>query len=222
MVIFTIVTVCLIVFVCFFLFSKVKVSVNFERKENQDKGEVIVRGLGGLLHYKLSIPTLDFKSVDSGVKVESKQESATKKEKEETFISFEKIHYWYENYEELLYRIQSFHETVRGFMSHIHCEKWIWKTIVGTGDAAEAGIITGLVWGVKTNVLGFISHYIQWDQKPSLEVLPVFQQSVLQTSFESQFSFSIGSAIRFFVLMWVRMRRAGNHSFKKSDIPFSG
>jgi hypothetical protein len=175
--------------------------VCYQRQENEDKGEVVFKGLGGFIHYKLLIPTLDFKNVSTGVKVESEQESGTKKDKEETFISMENIHYWYENYEELLLRIRSLQETVRSFMSHVHCEKWVWKTIVGTGDAAEAGVITGVVWGVKANILGFISHSIQWDDKPSLEVTPSFQKAILHTFFESRFSFSIWHAIRLFFLL---------------------
>ncbi|MCH5584280.1 DUF2953 domain-containing protein [Shimazuella sp. AN120528] len=193
-------------------FSKIKIEINYKRTDKQDKGELKVRALGGLLHYRLSIPTIDFKNVDKGVKVESNKESSTDKKAEDTFINKDKIEFLYENYEDLLHRVKYFQESVRWFMSRVHCTKWDWETNVGTGDAAEAGVLTGMIWGVKTTVLGFFSHYIQWDSRPQIEVTPCFQQALLDTSFVAKFSFTFGSAVRFLLLLWFRFKKSNKKS----------
>lgn len=192
-------------------YSKIKVDIYYKRAAKQDKGEVKLSGLGGLLQYRLSIPTIDFKDVDKGVKVESKQNNATKRA-EDTFINKDKLEFWYENYELLLHRVGHFQESVRWFMARVHCGKWDWKTNIGTGDAAEAGVLTGIIWGVKTTMLGFISHYIQWDRKPEIEVTPYFQQVVLDTMFEAKFSFALGDAIRFLLTFWLRLKKDNKKS----------
>ncbi|WP_028775725.1 DUF2953 domain-containing protein [Shimazuella kribbensis] len=198
---------------CIIYYSKIKVHICYRRKSNNDYGEVKVRALGGLIHYRLAIPNIDFENMDKGVKVESKKNTEKEKEKD-TFINKQKIENWYEHYEELLYHVKHFQESMRWFMARVRCDNWIWNTVIGTGDAAEAGVLTGVVWGVKANILGFISHYIQWNNKPELGVTPSFQHAVLDTSFEAKFSFVLGDAIRFFVVLWFRFKK-GN---KKSHI----
>jgi hypothetical protein len=195
-------------------YSKIYIQIYYKRAAKQDKGELKIKALGGFFHYRLSIPTLDFKDMDKGVKVESEHESSTMKKGDDTFINKDKLEFWYENYEILLHRVKDFQEILRWFMSRVHCVKWDWKTSVGTGDAAEAGVLTGVIWGVKTTILGFISHYIQWDHKPEIEVTPCFQNAVLDTMFEAEFSFHFGNAVRFLLLLWIRFKKDNKKSNK--------
>jgi hypothetical protein len=199
---------------CLVYYSKIRIYICYQRQRNNDHGEIKIRALGGLVNYRVAIPNIDFESMNEGVKVESQKNTGKDKQNKDTFITKEKIEHWYEYYEELLYHVKHFQKSVRWFMARVYCDKWIWKTVVGTGDAAEAGALTGVVWGVKANILGFISHYIQWNSKPELGVTPSFQQAVLDTSFEAKFSFVLGNAIRFFVILWIRFKK-GN---KKSPI----
>jgi hypothetical protein len=198
-------------------YSKIKIEIYYKRAAKRDKGEVKLTGLGGLIHYRLSIPTVDFKDMDKGVKVESDKETSTKKKGEDTFINKDKIEFWYESYEVLLHRVKYFQESLRWFMARVHCHKWEWNTNIGTGDAAEAGVLTGIIWGVKTTILGFISHYIRWDREPEIEVTPCFQQAMLDTSFEANFSVTLGSTIRFLLLLWFRFRQGSDQSLRVSQ-----
>jgi hypothetical protein len=193
-------------------YSKVSIQIYYKRAAKRDKGELKIRALGGILTYRLSIPTLDFKNLDKGVKVESNDEVFTKKKKKDVFINKDNVELWYENFEFLLHRIKNFQKSFRWFLAHVHCVKWNWKTSVGTGDAAEAGVLTGIIWGVKTTILGFISHYIQWKKNPEIEVTPCFQNAVLDSMFEAEFSFYFGSAVRFLLILWFRFKK-GNKKF---------
>jgi hypothetical protein len=196
-------------FILIIYYSKIHIQIYYKRAAKRDEAAFKVSALGGLLHYKINIPTLDFKDFDKGVKVESNYQTSTKKKKD-VFINKENLEFWYEHFELLLHRIKNFHKSLRWFLSQVSCEKWNWKTNVGTGDAAEAGVLTGVIWGVKTTILGFISHSIQWKKSPELEVTPSFQSAVLETTFEAEFSFHLGSAVRFLLLLWFRFRKGNN------------
>lgn len=199
----------------FLYFLEISVLLLYQRQASEDQGEVTFSTLGGLIHYTVEIPTIDLKNLEQGVKVESDSALANK----DSFITKDKIQQWYETYESLLYRINHFQANVRWLMSRITCERWQWNTVVGTGDAAEAGVLTGLIWGVKNNILGFISHYLRWKTTPQLDVQPAFQQPVLQTYFEAKFTFKLGSVLRF---LW-KLRSLGKKpDMITKDIPFTG
>jgi hypothetical protein len=198
----------LIIFAIWLVFSRVRIEIIYRREADNDKGEITVIGLGGLFRYRINIPTVDFKSVDKGVKVEENTKTtAITEEVKGTSITMEKMERFYHNYEELLHGVSHLQENLRWFMARITCETWTWRTTVGTGDAAEAGVLTGIVWAVKANVLGFISHYIAWSESPYLEVVPQFQQAVFQTHYEGVFSFRLGNVIRFAIRLWIRFRK---------------
>jgi hypothetical protein len=208
----------LIIIAIWLFFSRVRIEISYKREEGNDKGEVKVIGLGGLFRYRINIPSVDFKSVDKGVKVEkSAKTTAMPVEEKGTFITMEKIDLLYTKYEELLHSVSHLQENLRWFMARITCETWTWRTTVGTGDAAEAGVLTGIVWAVKANVLGFISHYIAWSDSPYLEVVPQFQQVVFHTYYEGVFSFRLGNVIRFAIRLWIRFRKDKKRNWQKSN-----
>jgi hypothetical protein len=197
-------------------FLEISIFLLYSRQNNEDHGEVTFSILGGIAHYTIEIPTIDLKNVEQGVKIESDSKLA----KKNSYITTDKIQYWYERYESSLYQIKHFQANIRWLLSRITCEQLQWVTVVGTGDAAEAGVLTGLIWGVKNNLLGFISHYLRWQTTPQLDVQPVFQQAILQTYFEAKFTFKFGSILRF---LW-KMRVAGRtqQTSVNKDISFTG
>lgn len=98
-------------------------------------------------------------------------------------------------YHEVVENISFFRQTLRWFLSRVTCEKLVWQTRIGTGDAAEAGVLTGVVWTVKSSLVGWISQYVNWRRPPELYVDPQFQAPVLETHIHSIIHFKIGHAI---------------------------
>jgi hypothetical protein len=209
------IVICLVVIV---FFTKVKIYILFGRQGEEDQGEVVITVLGGLIKRRLKIPTIDFKNLDKGIEVKAETDSATSEKKNRSFINKDFIEHFYEKYEELLHRISHLQEMVRWFFARITCEHWKWETMIGTGDAAEAGVLTGVVWSVKSNVLGFLSHYIRWVTVPKLDVVPNFGQAVFQTTYEGIFHFRLGNLIRFGIKLWFRLRKHRKTNWQpKSD-----
>lgn len=178
-------------------FSHIRIEMIFKREQGNDRGEVMIRALGGLLRFRVKIPKVDWKGPDEGVEVKSELDSATTamNKKKGFQIDERKIRKARKLYQESLERIIDLKEIMRKFLSKVTCEQLVWGTTVGTGEASETGVLTGVVWGVKTTLLGFFSGYIQWKQPPQLNVHPVFNRAIIETHFHGIFRFRLGHAI---------------------------
>lgn len=95
----------------------------------------------------------------------------------------------------LIEKVVGLHKIIKRFLSHIQVHKVEWKTSIGLGDAAHTGLISGVIWMIKGNVTGLISHYMNLKARPELEVTPYFQNNLSRTHFICMFSFRIGQAI---------------------------
>jgi hypothetical protein len=67
-----------------------------------------------------------------------------------------------------------FFDWVTGTLSHVKCIQLKWDTRVGVGEAVETAITTGMLWGVKTSLLGYAFKYIRLETKPNITVSPQF------------------------------------------------
>ncbi len=70
-----------------------------------------------------------------------------------------------------------------------------WETGIGTGDAALTGIISGLLWNVKTIVIAFINRRCRILEQFKVDIKPDFERIALTTQFDCILSFKIGHAI---------------------------
>lgn len=178
------------------MFSSVWIEILFKHEHVNDLGEIRIRALFGLVRLRFTLPQLDWRGWEQALQVEGKLTSkhsklVTTKEK----IGKRNIKVMKKRLNELLFQIDDFMEVVRWFISKITCEKLDWSTSLGTGDAAEAGILTGLAWTIKSMIIGWISRYIRWQQYPNLSIQPAFQQEIFHTYFHSIIRFRLGYAI---------------------------
>ncbi|SFE67933.1 DUF2953 domain-containing protein [Alteribacillus iranensis] len=74
-------------------------------------------------------------------------------------------------------------------------EKLEWRSEIGTGDAAWAGILTGMLWSTKSMVAGVGSSCMKMKCSPALDVLPHFNKAIFNTEFKCIVAFKLGHAI---------------------------
>jgi hypothetical protein len=91
--------------------------------------------------------------------------------------------------------VHHLHQWFRNLLRRFHVESLRWHSAIGTGDAAETGVLTGLAWGLKSTVVGVAGAYVQWDRPPQIQVDPVFHEPHLETDFQCIVRFRIGHAI---------------------------
>lgn len=71
-----------------------------------------------------------------------------------------------------------------------------WETGIGTGEAAETGIIAGLIWTAKELAIELLSMYCKVDCQPSLSVKPNFSGEALYSRFDFSIRLSVLVAIK--------------------------
>ncbi|SHF79282.1 Protein of unknown function [Ornithinibacillus halophilus] len=84
-------------------------------------------------------------------------------------------------------------------MQQINIKKLDWKTAIGTGDASSTGIVTGSLWMVKGTIIGALHEITNLNKQPSIEMIPNFQQKLLQSKIDCIVSIRIGKAIYMFL-----------------------
>ncbi|WP_163971654.1 DUF2953 domain-containing protein [Oceanobacillus halotolerans] len=71
-----------------------------------------------------------------------------------------------------------------------------WETHIGTGDAASTGITTGGIWTIKGLILGVVIEKSNLLNKPTISVVPYFQQEYFHSRMKCMVSIRLGKAIR--------------------------
>ncbi len=197
---FLIILVLLLVFFIGTWFSDIQIELLFKREAQNDFGKIKVKMFGGLLRFQYNLPQILWGGLDEGVALKQnvtgkigKKETKTKKKS--IHIDKRKVKKFHFEYRQILYRYHDFQRIMRWFFGKITCEKFVWNTKIGTGDAAEAGFLTGLAWSFKWMLLSWLGNQIRWNAKPELKVDPRFNEAILETYFHSIIRFRIGHAI---------------------------
>ncbi|TDF99299.1 DUF2953 domain-containing protein [Paenibacillus piri] len=159
--------------------SNVKLRMLILREKKNDEIVLDIQGLYGLVKKRIEIPMLQFHNIKEGIGyktefVNSKAQELTHDNRQH--INKRTITEAFENMRELFAHCFHLHDWLLGTLKHVHCTGMYWKTEVGLGDAAETAMTTGLVWGLKTSLLGFIFRFIKLDVTPEINVVPLFNQ----------------------------------------------
>ncbi|MBH8596670.1 DUF2953 domain-containing protein [Thermoactinomyces sp. CICC 10521] len=200
LVLFLIMAGILVLLVVLIWFTSVRIEILYKRENKNDRGEIKISALGGLVRFRVNLPEVKWTGMDEGMQVEGTvkgQTTAAKMAKEKGKVklnrrTFQRLRFYYHEFVE---RFDQFHKTIRWFLSKVTFEKLTWVTKIGTGDAAESGILTGVAWGIKTTLIGFFSQYTRWREAPQLTIHPEFNREVLETYFHSIIRFRVGHAI---------------------------
>lgn len=214
------------VIIAIIMWSPLCIEIYYLRHAKDDNGYIRLSIWNGLISYRFKIPSMDYQGLEKGLKVTTqtdptKQETDTLEKESELTINKTTLEKIKDRYQALLDNISYFHQLLRSFFRHVECQKFYWATRIGTGDAAEAGVLTGIGWTVKTTITGFFAGYIQWKQAPELEVIPDFHRPVMETCFQSIFQFRIGHAIILILRIYLRIRKGRSRKqCQTQNIPF--
>ncbi|NOU97605.1 DUF2953 domain-containing protein [Paenibacillus sp. LMG 31456] len=164
--------------------SNVKVSLKVVRKKNNDDIVLDIQGVFGLVKKRFEVPVIIFKSFSEGVGIKTEYVDKTKDEvlmDAEKKITKRSIKEAFDIMRNLLSHCFQFNEWLLDTLKHVHCTRVVWKTNVGVGDAAETALTTGMVWGLKTSLLGFLFRFIKLDTRPEIMVIPQFNEVKFST-----------------------------------------
>jgi hypothetical protein len=205
------------------IFTKLTILVNYYHHNDNDDLKVEFRIWFGLIKYKLNVPLIkiDDNSPSVVVKSQSHMGDSAPDDPNETVsqITGSNILTRLEQRKETLRKVIHLHVIVRKFLQKITIKKFEWHSLMGVGDAAHTGMMTGALWAVKGGIIGLLSHYFRLKEVPNLSVTPHFQAAVIQTRLTCIFQFRIGHAI-LAGLKLIKFWKGGKPHLKgKTDFP---
>jgi len=170
----------LVLLVITVLLSKINMDIRLSKYGKNDEVVFNITMLYGLIRYHYDLPMLKFENMEKGLTVKVKKRKnvgmgASRKEDSETQVNRRKIDFWMREVQEILEATESFKIWMKRTLSRLSIVKLTWSTQFSIGDAASTAIATGLVWSVKTFIIGWLSYQVRMRNHPQLVVVPVFE-----------------------------------------------
>jgi hypothetical protein len=203
----------IILFFIIIFFSSIIIVIDFSHRKDDDHFKVQLR-LWKFIRYTINLPMI--KVEEDQPNIEYKKQSSSGNT-EHIKVTPKDIRERLSDFQELLEHVAGMNKIIKKFLKTIRIKKFEWHTMVGLGDAASTGVLTGAVWTIKGGILALLSHYMRMTAKPNYSVVPSFQIPASQTFLTCMFKMRIGNAILtgFKVLKYWR---GGNGSFKTEPL----
>ncbi|CAI9393817.1 DUF2953 domain-containing protein [Bacillus sp. T2.9-1] len=204
-----------LIFLCFL---KLTIHIRYYHKKDNDDLKIELRALFGLIKYKKTIPLIkiDEDSPTLVMKEETELQGKQETVEETKQFSASDLLIFLSNLKELLNHVVQFHRIVRSFLAKLTIKHIEWSSIVGLGDAAHTGMISGAIWAVKGSIIGIISNYMKLKDMPKINIYPQFQGMASETLFSCMIQFRIGHAMMAGIKL-VKYWKDGFPKFKTSE-----
>lgn len=219
--IFIIVGLVLVLLVVAILLSKINMDIWLSKHGKNDEVVFNIAMLYGLIRFHYELPMLKFENLKKGIiiKVEKRKNvGATKANDSETHVNKHKIDIWMREIHEILEATDAFKIWMRRTLSRLSIVKLEWSTHFCIGDAAETATATGIVWSMKTMIVGWLSHHVRMKTHPRLFVVPVFDdRPQFSTEISCKAQISCGYALYAGLILMIRVlkEKGGVKRWKK-------
>jgi hypothetical protein len=193
-------TAAVVAFIVLISMLVIRIDVDYRRKGGDDRLQVTISALRGLVKVRKTVPALNWRPEARSVDV---SEDGVREQR----ITLDTIRQSQQQLNRLKERVVHLLDIVKGFLAKVRCEHLQWYTALGTGDAAETGMLIGAAWGLKSTAVGWVSRYVQMKDVPNLAVTPDFYRTRLYTHFHCIVKFRLGEAILAGVKILLHIRK---------------
>ncbi|EGL83172.1 hypothetical protein CathTA2_1285 [Caldalkalibacillus thermarum TA2.A1] len=177
-------------------FTPLHISIHYIRQGQDDLLRTQVRAWFGLINLKNEFQIVKLANDLSGMVFQAEMESQDQSLDQKNFkMTPGEMFQLHQRTYGLMRRIHGFHHIIKSFLNRIRLVKLEWYSRIGTGFADETGLLTGMVWTVKSTLVGLLSSYLTLRTVPRMQVKPSFQEKVLETEFKCMIRFQFGHAI---------------------------
>jgi hypothetical protein len=172
----------LVVVLLLILLLPVTAEVHYKREGRDDRLHLGIRALFGLVRLGYDIPIIDLMERRGTVKVKQEPSKQMPKSKKGwTTVTVEKIEKIANRIHAMREKYGKYKRAVRKLTKTFHITSFRWKTMFGTGDAAQTAMITGLAWGLKGVLGGLFYRYFTVEKRLQYDVKPHFQAKGFRT-----------------------------------------
>lgn len=180
-----------------FLFIPVIIQLKILKDNKNDKIVLKVKTFFGLIRYKVEIPIIDLMVKRDGMpslfsKVEvQKPEDGETVESNKSIITIKEMERIMDEAVELTQKYSSVFQYV---LDKVRCNQFLWKTELGTGDAAVTGILSGVFLMFQGIVLKFMESNFSFEDT-ILNFTPQFNRKTFRTTVDCIINMKIGYII---------------------------
>lgn len=212
----------LILLLFLIIVSKITILINYHHYKDDDKLNVTFRAWFGLIKYKISVPLIKIDDDSAAIVVKEKVKTGPqenlKKEEINKFTAKDLIQALHDM-KMFLKHVVSMHRIIRKFLRKVSIKKIEWHSMIGVGDAAATGTLTGALWSVKGGLMGLISNYMRLKDMPVISITPSFQRPTSQTKIQCIIQFRIGYAMLAGIKL-VKYWKGGRPNFQSDQLKF--
>lgn len=190
--------------------SYIQVRFQIMRTDGDDRIDIDIKAVWGLIRLHYVIPFIRFRGILKGTVIRmektDRQQKETLSEKEHTY-TFSTWASGRQKRRKLLKHVAGFYRWSLNTLRHIQCDKLEWNTRVGSSDAAVAAFVAGIIWAIKSSLVGWSTAFIRFRDPPQFSVSPIYHRDHFSTAGECILKIRLGYAIIAALLLLVRILR---------------
>jgi hypothetical protein len=192
---------------CLLFFSKIYINVTYKRNGMNDYIAVNVYTVKKIVVYEMEVPAIELVEskglswLESTIKTVKSQDETHRKREERFMKKAAKLYSKHPKklkhaIEEFYYYTQMYCRVIEKVLMSATCERFYWKTVYGSEDAASTGRIIGLLWAGKVFIINRLKRHVFCVEKPIIAVNPIFGRNQLDVDFQCIFSIRLGNVIK--------------------------
>jgi hypothetical protein len=190
-----------VVVIAMALLSRIRIRLRYSRSGQLDQLVVVVQALYGLFHYQIILPTISIRGWN--LIYRDKRGGGitgnTNEKQKKYMIGIGTISRKLKDYRTIVQSTRQFKRWVRQFLKKVECTRWRLDFRVGTGDAAETAVVTGLLWAVSGCASGVAGQLVTLKTSPHGYVTPNYSTTEFTVVWEADFRIRLGTALWSFI-----------------------
>lgn len=204
------------------MLSRIRIRVRYSRSGRLDQLIIVVQALYGLFHYRMVLPSIVIRGL-SLVYREKKSGGLTGKGKsnKKRVIGLRTIRRYWAAYRTLLSSTAQFKLWARQSLKKVECTRWRLDFTVGTGDAAQTAVLTGLLWAVAGCASGIAGQTVKLATKPQSRIEPNYAGIEFTVVWEADFQIRVYTVCNSILKLGRRTIRFGKalHAWRRWMTP---
>jgi hypothetical protein len=193
--IITAIVLCLIII--WIWFTSIRIELQYKREKENDRFEIKF-SMWKFVRYQTTVSKMQIQNLSRGIPFTKHAETHEGKnitDKQRDRFTLQDVHRIKDDIEKLMSNIHDFRLIVKRVMRTLRCEKFEWITTLGLGEAAATGTFIGMVWGIKSVLVGIFTRHITLRTVPLLQVVPEFNREQFDVRFVCILRIKIGSIL---------------------------
>jgi len=199
------------------LASEIRMELRFRRARDNDRLEVDVRAVFGLVHYHYEASKIDFQGMLNGIRLFGQEKRIAKPKEAADIKDLNKQDI--ESGKRILNSFRKHFRDYNGWLSDtlakLTCTGFRWSTSIGVKSPNQTAVLTGAGWAIKSILLGKMSEKLKFRSEPILLVTPCYNRYAFSTDLEVRLQVRAGEMA---VSGWQLFRRMNSLGHAKQAL----